>query len=93
MDEEHTNWTKVAAWVFGVWSVMLPLSAAVIGYYQNRIAESTEGYRREIAQLRLDVLSANSAQNETISAILSRQMEVMRRVEVLERRHLPRNGE
>jgi hypothetical protein len=87
MEEKETNWPKVAAWVFGIWSVMLPLSAGVIGYYQNRIADSTEKYRNDLVQLRLEVMASQTKHSEEIAGIMVRDMELARRVDQLERKH------
>lgn len=87
MEEKEANWPRVAAWVFGVWSVMLPLSAGIIGYYQNRIADSTEKYRNDLVQLRLEVMSAHTKHSEEIAAIMVRDIDLSRRVEQLERKH------
>jgi hypothetical protein len=88
MNREETNWSRVAAWVFGIWSIMLPISAGIVSYYQNQIATNTNEYRKELVTLRLEVMQTNMDQNSQITGILARQMEVVRRLEIIERTHL-----
>lgn len=52
-EEQKTNWSKIAAWTFGVWAVMVPLGAAVIGHYQRETINRQDAIRSEIAALRL----------------------------------------
>lgn len=55
-EEQKTDWSKIAAWTFGIWAVMVPLSAAIIGYYQRQTIERQDLIRAEIATLRLYVV-------------------------------------
>ena len=89
-EEQRTDWSRIAAWVFGVWSLMLPLSAGIVAHYQSRIVASQETYRAEIMALRVEVMQQNSLQAEQIAGIIARQMEVMRRLDDLEDGRLDR---
>ena len=88
MDMYKNDWAKIAAWTFGAWSLMIPIAAGIIVSYQNKIIESQDKYRTELAQLRVDLLTQNNAIGIQVAGILARQLEVMRRVDLLEEHHL-----
>lgn len=67
MDEEEripANWAKVAAWTFGVWAMMVPISASIIGYYQRQTIERQDAIRSEITALRLLVVEDSRTLHE-----------------------------
>lgn len=72
-EEQKTDWSKIAAWTFGVWAAMLPLSAAVIGYYQRQTIERQDVIRAEIAALRIEMLRANAVIHEDLQTVHERQ--------------------
>lgn len=83
-----SDWPRIAAWVFGIWSLMVPLSAAIIVSAQNRAIDNQEKIRLELTALRAEVLQMNGLSASNIAAITTRQMDIMRRVDLLEQRHL-----
>jgi hypothetical protein len=85
MDEQRSDWPRIAAWCFGIWSLMLPLSAGVIVSFQSRLEDNQDRMREQITALRSEVMLQNSAQSDRITTISVRQQDVIRRLEAMER--------
>jgi len=88
MNEEElqrSDWPRIAAWCFGVWSIMLPLSAGVIVSFQSRLEDNQDRIKDQIVSLRSEVLLQNAAQSDRITTISVRQQDVIRRLEEIER--------
>ena len=86
-EEKQSDWPKIAAWCFGIWSLMVPLSASIIVSYQSTTIQNQERIRNEIAAFRAEVLTLNATNAERISVIATKQVDVMRRLDVVEREH------
>ena len=84
-EQKQSDWPRIAAWCFGIWSLMVPLSAAVIVNFQSRIEENQEKIREQITGLRSEVLMNNAMQSDRITTISVRQQDVIRRLEQVER--------
>lgn len=84
-EEEKSDWPRIAAWCFGIWSIMLPLSAGIVVSFQSRLEDNQDKIRDEIVGLRSEVLLQNAAQTDRITTISVRQQDVIRRLEQVER--------
>jgi hypothetical protein len=66
---------------------MVPLSASIIVSYQSTTIQNQEKIRNEIAAFRAETLTMNAVNAERISVIATRQIDVMRRLDAVEREH------
>jgi hypothetical protein len=92
VDEQKSDWPRIAAWCFGIWSLMLPLSAGVIVAFQSRLEDNQDRLREQIVALRSEVIVQNSAHSDRITTISVRQQDVIRRLEAVERDHDHESG-
>jgi hypothetical protein len=90
VEEEKSDWPRIAAWCFGIWSIMVPLSAAIIVNFQARAIDNQERIKDQINGLRSEVLMMNSNTAEKVAIIASKQVEVIRRLDRLEDKDGPR---
>jgi hypothetical protein len=74
MDEQQkaeTNWSKIAAWVFGMWALMIPIGVSMVRVSVNELAAAQTQFqisfnsyvlnmerRMTLMEERLQVLSA-----------------------------------
>jgi len=78
-----TDWTRIAAWTFGAWAVMVPLAASIIVSGQNKILSEIQSYR-------LESMQKDSAQDSTIATLTANQIAVLlwkARLEAKEENH------
>ena len=87
MDKEKdpSDWPRIAAWCFGIWSLMVPLAAAVIVNFQSRLEDNQDKIKEQLTSLRSEMLLTAAAQADRITTISVRQQDVTRRLEYIER--------
>ena len=73
----RADWSKIAAWTFGLWALMIPLATSIIVSGQNKILAEIQGYR-------VESLQKDSVQDTQIATIGANQAIVLRWKERLE---------
>ena len=68
--ERKTDWTRIAAWTFGAWAIMVPLAASIIVSGQNKILSEIQSYR-------LESMVKDSSQDSTIATLTANQVMVL----------------
>ena len=68
--QRKTDWTRIAAWTFGAWAIMVPLAASIIVSGQNKILSEIQSYR-------LESMAKDSSQDSTIATLTAYQVMVL----------------
>ena len=84
-EKDPSDWPRIAAWSFGIWSLMVPLAAAVIVNFQSRLEDNQDKIKEQLTSLRSEMLLTAAAQADRITTISVRQQDVTRRLEYIER--------
>jgi hypothetical protein len=81
----QTNWSQVAAWTFGAWALLVPLSASIIVTYQQRSIDRQEQIQTQIAALRAEFLKVNADVMIEVAKVNAEHEDIKRRVDRIER--------
>ena len=79
----RADWSRIAAWTFGAWAIMVPLAASIIVSGQNKILSEIQSYR-------IETLQKDSVQDSQIAALATNQAAVLQwkaRVEAAKEDH------
>ena len=66
----RADWSRIAAWTFGLWALMIPLATSIIVSGQNKILAEVQSYR-------IETLQKDSAQDSQIAALATNQAAVL----------------
>ena len=66
----RADWSRIAAWTFGLWALMIPLATSIIVSGQNKILAEVQSYR-------IETLQKDSTQDSQISALATNQAAVL----------------
>ena len=73
----RADWSRIAAWTFGSWALLVPLAAAIVISGQNQQIANQEKILTQMAQLRYEFLERNSAQDAQIATLTANQIVVL----------------
>lgn len=92
VDDQHGNkrsefWMKVAAWAFGLWSIMIPIGVTMVSNAVERIVSQQAQFQTEFKEYVLQM-------ERRVTIIEERQSSVLRRLDTINSEHdsLLRNG-
>ena len=73
----RADWSRIAAWTFGSWALLVPIAAAIVIAGQNQQLENQERILTQMSQLRYEFLERNGVQDAQIAAITANQTAVL----------------
>ena len=66
----RADWSRIAAWTFGLWALMIPLATSIIVSGQNKILAEVQSYR-------IEMLQKDSIQDSQIATVTANQIAVL----------------
>jgi hypothetical protein len=85
-------WIKAAGWTFGLWALMLPLSAKMIIDSVSEEQRARQAMEVEFVKYREDVIRSMTSMAERQRIVLERLEKIDKRLEQLDERTHANNG-